>query len=63
MQAERRRMMEERQAEDRRIEEQKQRDREAKARAIMGTLWIMGSLCIIIPLCTITVQVITNKGL
>jgi hypothetical protein len=62
MQAERRRMMEERQAEDRRIEEQKQRDREAKARAIMGTLWIMGSLCIIIPLCTITVQVISNKG-
>jgi superfamily II DNA or RNA helicase len=62
MQAERRRMMEERQAEDRRIEEQKQKDREAKARAIMGTLWIMGSLCIIIPLCTITVQVISNKG-
>ena len=62
MQAERRRMMEERQAEDKRIEEQKQKDREAKARAVMGTLWIMGSLCIIIPLCTITFQVITNKG-
>jgi hypothetical protein len=62
MQAERRRMMEERQAEDRRIEEQKQKDREAKARAIMGTLWIMGSLCIIAPLITITFQVITNKG-
>ena len=62
MQAERRRMMEERQAEDKRIEEQKQKDREAKARAIMGTLWIMGSLCIIAPLCTITYQVIMNKG-
>ena len=62
MQAERRRMMEERQEEDRRIEEQKQKDREAKARAIMGTLWIMGSLCIIAPLVTITFQVITNKG-
>ena len=62
MQAERRRMMEERQEEDRRIEEQKQKDREAKARAIMGTLWIMGSLCIIAPLITITFQVITNKG-
>ena len=62
MQAERRRMMEERQEEDRRIEEQKQKDREAKARAVMGTLWIMGSLCIIAPLITITFQVITNKG-
>jgi len=62
MQAERRRMMEERQAEDRRIEEQKQKDREAKARAVMGTLWIMGALCIIAPLCTITFQIITNKG-
>lgn len=62
MQAERKRMMEERQAEDKRIEEQKQKDREAKARAIMGTLWIMGSLCIIAPLCTITYQVIINKG-
>ena len=62
MQAERLRMIEERRAEDRRIEEQKQKDREAKARAVMGTLWIMGSLCIIIPLCTITFQVITNKG-
>jgi hypothetical protein len=55
-------MMEERQAEDKRIEEQKQKDREAKARAVMGTLWIMGSLCIIAPLCTITYQVIMNKG-
>jgi len=62
MQAERLRMIEERRAEDRRIEEQKQKDREAKARAVMGTLWIMGSLCIIIPLITITFQVITNKG-
>jgi hypothetical protein len=62
MQAERLRMIEERRAEDRRIEEQKQKDREAKAQAIMGTLWIMGSLCIIAPLITITFQVITNKG-
>jgi hypothetical protein len=62
MQAERRRMMQERQSEDKRIEEQKQKDREAKTRAVMGTLWIMGSLCIIIPLCTITFQIIANKG-
>lgn len=63
MQAERRRMMQERQAEDKRIEEQKQKDREAKTRAVMGTLWIMGSLCIIIPLCTILFQLITVKHL
>jgi hypothetical protein len=63
MQAERKRMMEERQAEERRVEEQKQKDREAKARAMMGTLWIMGSLCIVIPLCTILFQLITVKHL
>lgn len=63
MQAERRRMMEERQAEDRRIEEQKQKDREAKARAMMATMWMMGSLCIIIPICTILFQLITVKHL
>lgn len=63
MQAERKRMMEERQAEDKRIEEQKQKDREAKARAIMTTMWCMGSLCIIIPLCTILFQLITVKHL
>jgi len=63
MQAERKRMMEERQAEDRRIEEQKQKDREAKARAVMATLWCMGSLCIVIPLCTILFQLITVKHL
>jgi hypothetical protein len=63
MQAERRRMMEERQAEDRRIEEQKQKDREAKARAVMATMWCMGSLCIIIPACTILFQLITVKHL
>jgi len=63
MQAERKRMMEERQAEDKRIEEQKQRDREAKARAVMATMWCMGSLCIVIPLCTILFQLITVKHL
>lgn len=62
MQAERKRLMEERQAEDKRIEEQKQKDREAKTRAIMGTLWIMGALLIIAPLISITWHVITNRG-
>jgi hypothetical protein len=63
MQAERLRMIEERRAEDRRIEEQKQKDREAKAQAMMATLWMMGSLCIIIPACTILFQLITVKHL
>jgi hypothetical protein len=63
MQAERLRMMEERRAEDRRIEEQKQKDREAKAQAMMATLWAMGCLCIVIPLCTILFQLITVKHL
>jgi hypothetical protein len=63
MQAERKRMMEERQAEEKRIEEQKQKDREMKAQAIMATLWLMGSLCIVIPLCTILFQLITVKHL
>jgi hypothetical protein len=63
MQAERLRMIEERRAEDRRIEEQKQKDREMKYNAMMATLWFMGSLCIIIPLCTILFQLITVKHL
>lgn len=63
MQAERLRMIEERRAEDRRIEEQKQKDREAKAQAMMATLWAMGCLCIVIPLCTILFQLITVKHL
>jgi hypothetical protein len=63
MQAERKRMMDERQVEDKRIEEQKQKDREAKARAVMAALWCTGSLCIIIPICTILFQLITVKHL
>ena len=60
MQAERKRLMEERQAEDKRIEEQKQKDREMKAQIFMATMWIIGSLAIIIPLCTILFQVFTK---
>ena len=63
MQAERLRMMEERRAEDRRIEKQKQKDREMKYNALMATLWMMGSLCIVIPACTILFQLITVKHL
>ena len=63
MQAERLRMIEERRAEDRRIEEQKQKDREMKYNTMMATLWFMGSLCIIIPICTILFQLITVKHL
>jgi len=63
MQAERKRLFEERQAEDKRIEEQKQKDREMKAQIMMSTLWIMGALCVVIPLCTIAFQIIINKGI
>ena len=63
MQAERLRMIEERRAEDRRIEKQKQKDREMKYNALMATLWLMGSLCIVIPACTILFQLITVKHL
>ena len=63
MQAERLRMMEERRAEDRRNEKQKQKDREMKYNALMATLWLMGSLCIVIPACTILFQLITVKHL
>jgi hypothetical protein len=63
MQAERKRMMEERQAEDKRIEEQKQKDREMKYNAMMATFWFMGSLCIVIPICSILFQLITVKHL
>ena len=48
---------------NKRIEEQKQRDREMKYNALMATLWFMGSLCIVIPLCTILFQLITVKHL
>jgi hypothetical protein len=63
MMAERQRMIEERQAEEKRIEEQKQKDREMKAQVFMATMWIMGALGIIIPLCTILFQLITVKHL
>lgn len=63
MQAERKRMMEERQAEDKRIEEQKQKDREAKAQAIMATLWIMAALLVLAPIISLAWYIITNKGL
>ena len=45
------------------IEKQKQKDREMKYNALMATLWMMGSLCIVIPLCTILFQLITVKHL
>jgi hypothetical protein len=63
MMAERQRMIEERQAEEKRIEEQKQKDREMKAQAFMATMWIMGALAVIIPICTILFQLITVKHL
>ena len=63
MMAERKRMKDARDAEDKRIAEQQQKDREAKAQAIMATLWIMGAILVIGPLLSVLWYVITNKGL
>jgi hypothetical protein len=63
MMAERERMKKLRQEEDDRVEKQKQKDREMKYNAVMATLWMMASLTIVIPLCTIMFQLITVKHL
>jgi hypothetical protein len=61
MMAERKRMLDERTANDARIEKQKQKDRELKAQVLMSTLWIMASLMIIIPLVTIMFNILISK--
>ena len=63
MMNERARMKKLRQDEDERIEKQKQKDREIKYNTVMATLWMIGSLCIVIPACTILFQLITVKHL
>ena len=63
MQAERKRLLEERQAEDKRIEEQKQKDREMKAQIVMATLWMAGGLAILIPIGVVVFQIMFNPGI
>ena len=42
--------------------ERKQKDKAVKAAIIMNTLWISGASAIVVPLVSITFQVITNRG-
>ena len=63
MQAERKRMLEERQAEDKRIEEQKQKDREMKAQIFMASMWLVGGLAILVPVCMVAFQIMFNPGI
>jgi hypothetical protein len=63
MQAERKRLMEERQAEDKRIEEQKQKDREMKAQIFMASMWMAGGLAVVVPFCIVAFQIMFNPGI
>ena len=62
MMAERTRMIKERNTMEREESERKQKDKEAKVAIIMNTLWISGASAIVVPLVSITFQVITNRG-
>ena len=42
--------------------ERKQKDKEAKVAIIMNTLWISGASAIVVPLVSITFNVIMNRG-
>lgn len=60
--AERARMIKERNTMEREESERKQKDKEAKVAIIMNTLWISGASAIVVPLISVTFQVITNRG-
>lgn len=62
MQAERLRMMKERNAAEKAIADQKQKDREAMWGMIMNTLYILGGFAVIIPVLMITWYIIVNRG-
>lgn len=62
MQAERLRMMKERNAAEKAIADKKQKDREAMYNLLMNVLWIVGGLAAIVPVITLTWHVITNRG-
>ena len=42
--------------------ERKQKDKEMKVAIIMNTLWISGASAIVVPLVSITFNVIMNRG-
>ena len=60
--SERTRLIKERNTLEREEAERKQKDKEAKVAIIMNTLWITGASAIIVPLLSITVHVIMNRG-
>jgi hypothetical protein len=62
MMAERTRMIKERNTMEREESERKQKDKAAKVAIIMNTLWISGASAIVVPLISVTFQVITNRG-
>jgi len=62
MMTERTRMMKERNTMEREEAERKQKDKEAKVAIIMNTLWISGASAIVVPLVSITFNVIMNRG-
>lgn len=62
MQAERLRMMKERNAAEKAIADKKQKDKEAMYNMIMNILLVVGAGMIIVPVITLTWHVITNRG-
>lgn len=62
MQAERLRMMKERNAAEKAIADKKQKDKEAMYNMIMNILLVGGAGMIIVPVITLTWHVITNRG-
>jgi hypothetical protein len=62
MQAERLRMMKERNAAEKAIADKKQKEREAMWGFIMNTLYVLSGFAVIIPVLMITWYVIVNRG-
>lgn len=62
MQAERARLIKERNTLEREEAERKQKDKEVKVAIIMNTLWISGASAIVVPLVGSLFHIITNRG-
>jgi VIT1/CCC1 family predicted Fe2+/Mn2+ transporter len=63
MQAERLRMMKERNAAEKAIADKRQKDKEAMAEMFMNVMYFIGGLLIIVPVIYGTFYIVTNKGL
>jgi VIT1/CCC1 family predicted Fe2+/Mn2+ transporter len=62
MQAERLRMMKERNAAEKAIADKKQKDREAMAELFMNSMYFIGALLIVVPVIYGTYYIIVNRG-